>query len=782
MSPAVDDYYSSISSTSWETSTKNDKKPPVIKKKLKLRKKVDTSEKPEPKQEEVLQNSDESVSLNDTLEQESWIKFKIVSRAWDDEASSSDTPTQDIISTRQENIVEEDTSSDKKVKKFKTWFSKPTAKKRTKNYENNQEESSRKKTKIYGQKQSKKYKHTLQEDDAWFTRSNTLKTKKKEEKRVEDIEQTLKSRAGETVMVPEFLSVKEFSEKIGIPLSALIAEFMKNGLMVTLNSPIDFDTASLISEAFEVTLQKESQSWVAIDELVEGNIKELLIEEDMWKLQPRPPVISIMGHVDHGKTSLLDHIRKSQIASWEAWGITQSIWAYQVEYNNTKITFLDTPGHEAFTIMRSRGAKSTDIAILVVAADEWVKPQTIESISHAREAGIPIVVAINKMDKEGANPDHVKWQLAEQWLTPEDWGGETPMVPISAQTGFGIDELLEIITLVAEMQELTANPERQAVATIIESHLDTQLGPVATALINTGKIQKGDAIVSGGSFGKVKVLKDFISRWVKYGLPWDPVFIVGLDKVVEWWDILQVVSWIDIARQKSTQYQEYIANQKTLNASQLDILMSRIKSGNLKHLKIVLKADTNGSLEAIKNSLLKLSTEETSVSIIHSGVWNITEGDVVMSEWSDAILVGFWVNVGPNAKRTLLNANIEFIESRIIYHITERIEKIITGMLDPKEVEIPLCFATVKEIFYTAKQFLIVWVWIPEDEYIENGALVRVIRGDKVVGRWRVDSLQQWVEEVQKIEGPVECGIKLSGTTDIQEKDTLEVYKIIIQT
>lgn len=484
-------------------------------------------------------------------------------------------------------------------------------------------------------------------------RSNKLQKRKKQEKDVESIEQNLKTRTGETVTVGEILSLKEFSEKIGIPLSSLIAEFMKNGMMVTINSKIDFDTASLIAENFEVVLKKDSGDGIQIDAVAAGDIKEILREDDPSLLQDRPPVISIMGHVDHGKTSLLDHIRQSQVASGEAGGITQSIGAYQVEHNGKKITFLDTPGHEAFTVMRSRGAKSTDIAILVVAADEGVKPQTIESISHAREAGIPVVVAINKMDKEGANPDYVKGQLSEQGLTPEDWGGDTPMVPVSAHTGFGIDDLLEIILLVAEMQDIKANPDRPGVATVIESHLDQQLGSVATVLVNTGTIHKSDAVVCASAFGKVKVLKDYTGKSVKSAIPGTPVLLVGLDRVVEGGDILQVVSGIDVARQKADDFDQYVQAQKKLKSSQLDILMSRIRSGSLKHLKIVLKADTNGSLEAIKNALLKLSTPETQVSIIHSGVGNITEGDVLMCGGSSALLVGFGVSVGPNARQAL---------------------------------------------------------------------------------------------------------------------------------
>jgi translation initiation factor IF-2 len=309
---------------------------------------------------------------------------------------------------------------------------------------------------------------------------------------------------------------------------------MKNGMMVNINSKLDFDTASIVAEAFEINLQRDNSQGVKVEDILEWNIADLLVEDDSSKLEERSPVISIMGHVDHGKTSLLDYIRSSKVTDGEAWGITQSIWAYQVEQHGKKITFLDTPGHEAFTVMRARGAKSTDIAVLVVAADEWVKPQTIESINHAKEAGIPVIVAVNKMDKEGANPDFVKGQLSENGLTPEDWGGDTPVVPVSAHTGFGIDDLLEIILLVAEMKELKANPNRSAIATVIESHLDTQLGPVATVLVNTGTINKWDNIVCQESYGKVKILKNHIAKNIKLAWPSQPVLIVGLDRVVQW--------------------------------------------------------------------------------------------------------------------------------------------------------------------------------------------------------------------------------------------------------
>ncbi len=814
----VDDYYSSISSSPDTSSPSASKTQPLLlKKKIKIKAK-NTEEDGIPPLSSILEVQEAETlpekiheSLNDALEKNQTSKVTIVSRVEvpgrnfvkKDISSHSQNPHNSQRSHTSQGstriktpvssgplLVGEDTPveeiivlAEKSAPKFKPGFSRVATKPNYNTPVARDDERSGKKGKVFSNDpRSGRYKNNFDTEDAGFTRSTKLKTRKKEEKKIEDITQNLTTRTGEIVIIPEFLSLKEFSEKIGVPLSGLIAEFMKNGMMMTINSQIDFDTATLIAENFHVKLEKDASAGVGIVELASGNIKEFLAEDDPSKCIIRPPVISIMGHVDHGKTSLLDYIRSAKVASGEAGGITQSIGAYQVEYNERKITFLDTPGHEAFTIMRSRGAKSTDIAILVVAADEGVKPQTIESISHAKEAGIPVIVAINKMDKEGANPDHVKAQLAEYGLNPEEWGGDTPMVPVSAHTGFGIDDLLEIILLVSDMLELKANPQRNGIATILESHLDMQLGPVATVLVNTGTIEKGSAIVCGASYGKVKVLKDYLGKGIKFALPGMPALLVGLDRVAEGGDILQVVSWIDVARQKSIEYQEFLSHKKKLKTSQLDILMTRIKSGNLKHLKVVVKADTNGSLEAIKNALVKLSTEETSVSIIHSGVGNITEGDVLMCGGSSAILIGFAVLVGVNAKWALEKSGVEFIQSKIIYHITERIEKIVTGMLDPKEVEVTLCEAKVGGIFYSSKKFMVIGLVLKEEgSSIQSKAFVRVIRGDKVVAKGVIESLKQGVEEVHRLEGPIECGIKLKGTSNVELKDTLEIYKIVIE-
>ena len=621
----------------------------------------------------------------------------------------------------------------------------------------------------------------IQIEDNGFSRAKS-NTNQKVEKNIEDIKQNLTLKTGE-VIVGEILSLKELSEKIWVNLVKLIAEFMKNWMMVNINSKIDFDSASIVAETFDIKLKKDDSEGLNVEDLMTGNIADLLKEEDDAKLTERPPVISIMGHVDHWKTSLLDKIRTvwTNVTDWEAGWITQSIWAYQVEKEGKKITFLDTPGHEAFTVMRARWAKATDIAILVVAADEWVKPQTIESINHAKEAEIPVIVAINKMDKQWANPDHLKGQLSENGLVSEDWGGDIPMIPVSAKTGFGIDELLEIILLTAEMKELKANKKRNWVATIIESHLDSKLGPVSTVLINTGTISKWDQIVCNESFWKVKILKNFENKNVKIAFPWDPVLIVWLDSVAGGWDIIQVVNDSSTAKKKAEEYRDIILAKKRNELSGLEVLMSRIKAGNLKQLKIVVKTDSNWSLEALKVALQRLSTPETNVAIIHSWVGNINESDIVMASSSKAILISFDVGIVATAKRTIEIEKVEYIESKIIYHITEKIEKIVSGMLDPKEVDIELGTAKVGGIFYTSKEFMVLGLILQHDNKIETWAKVRVIRKKSKIWKWKIESLKSWIEEVKELEGPIECWIKFVWSIQPEMGDYLEVYKTIIE-
>ena len=631
----------------------------------------------------------------------------------------------------------------------------------------------------WAKNKNKRYDRSEKPVDKGFVRSNKIGGEKKE-KNIEDIKQNLTDRSGETIIVWDVLTLKEFSEKIGVPLAKLMGEFMKNGMMVNLNSKVDYDSASIVAEAFDIKLDRDKSAGANLEDIVSKDMSALLLEDDSTKLKDRPAIVSIMGHVDHGKTSLLDYIRSAKVADGEAGWITQSIGAYQVEVDEKRITFLDTPGHEAFSVMRARWAKSTDIAILVVAADEWVKPQTIESVNHAKEAGIPVIVAINKMDKEGANPDHIKWQLAEHGLVPEDWSGDTPMVPVSAQSGFWIDDLLEVVLLVAEMAELKANPDRLGVGTVIESHLDKNLGPISSILVNAGSFNVWDNIVCGNAYWKIKVLKNHLTQKVKLATVSQPALIVWLDKVVDGGDIVQVVQSADIARKKVEEYDMYLHNEKEQGAGGLDLLMSRIKSGNLKQLKVVVKADSNGSVEALKAALLKLWTEETEVLVIHSWVGNINLWDMLMCQWSSAILIAFGVKADTGMLNEMENAKIEFIESKIIYHITERIEKIVTGMLDPKETEVTLSEAKVWGIFFTDKKFMIVGLILKQEEStIEKWAQIRVLRAGNIVGSGEVKVLKQWVEEVNRVEWPTECGIKFKWDIALEMGDVLDIYKIV---
>ena len=784
----VDDYYTKIPSDNDLSDDKNVVKKVVLKAKKKLVvKKVVRLETLDNENKDNIKDEIEWEIVNSNKQRSVIQKIKVVKRENNKLNPIKNTPSQwirkidvvkrwDIISRN--SVIKKDVSVNKDFKDNKVSFGK---KNDFINKSNDKEESKRPKFWGFHKGKTRWRVNFIEDKEINFVRSNKINKKLKEEKNIEDIKQNLVDRKWETIIIPEFLSLKELSEKIWITLSLLMAEFMKNGVMVNINSKIDFETASIIAESFEIKLEKSDHDWANIEDILSWDLSKLLVEDDISKLKPRSPIVSIMWHVDHGKTSLLDYIRKSKVTTWEAWGITQSIWAYQVEMDKWKITFLDTPWHEAFTIMRARWAKLTDIAILVVAADEWVKPQTIESINHAKEAGIPIVVAINKMDKEWANPENIKNQLSEHWLIPEDWGGETPMIPVSALSGFWVDELLEIILLVAEMREFKANPDRNCVATVIESHLDNKFWPVATILINAWNLNLWDNIVCQDSYWKVKIMKNHISNNVKIAKIWEPVLLVWLDKVVKGWDILQVVSKQEIAKQKALEYKTILERSKSKNISGLDLLMSKIKAWNLKQLKVILKADTNWSLEAIKSSLTKLSTPETTVLIIHSWVWNITEGDILMWQWSEAILVWYNVWVLPNAKSLLIDSWVEYISSDIIYHITDRIEKIVTWMLDPKEIEIILSRAKVWGIFYTSEKFMVLWLIINDGENIANNTMARVIRNKNMIWSWKIISLKSWILEVKELEWPIECWVKFEWKIIIQMWDELEIYKTEIQ-
>lgn len=798
----VDDYYSQVKQAQSDDTNKEKKPKFQIKWKIKIKKDSSNEEASLPvpeikktikkvEEKKVITKVDESnktkLSWKKEYFKEKWLK----KQTQNFQKPKFENKKSNEVKTTNWTFKKEWDYSTRVLNKEPEWFKLQEWKKENKffiktksKFNSKKDEEEKKAKKPFKKDKSNKYSKNIfleEDDDFYFSRSNKIKHVKKEEKKLEDIVQNLTDRTWETVIIPDILSVKELSEKIWVPLIKLITEFMKNGMKVNLNSKVDYETASIIAENFQIKLQKDMSAWFWVEDILTWDISSLLNEDDKSLLVKRPPVISIMWHVDHGKTSLLDYLRKTKVADKEAGWITQSIWAYQVEYKWEKITFLDTPGHEAFTIMRARWAKSTDIAILVVAADEWVKPQTIESINHAREAGLKIVVAITKIDKEWANIDNVKSWLSSQWLIPEDWGWDIPMIWVSSKTGAWIDELLEIILLVSEMEELKANPNRQAVWTILESHLDTKLWPVSTILINTWTLKKWDSIVCKWSYWKVKVLKNDHFKNIEQAWPWSPVLVVWLNAVNDWWSIVQVVSDIEKAKAKALEYNKLIASKKSAASSSIDLIMSKIKSWNLKQLKLVIKADTNWSLEAIKWALLKLSTNETKITIIHSWVWNITEWDVLMCQWSSAILIWFNVELLGNTKNIIEDTKIEFISSKVIYHITERVEKIVTWMLDPKEVEIILWEATVWWIFFEWEWFMILWLKIKVDNKIEKNANVKIIRGDKFVWNWKIENLKSWIIDVNDLKWPIECWIKLKTDTKVEMWDVLEIYKNKIQ-
>ncbi|MFC1747764.1 translation initiation factor IF-2 [Pseudomonadota bacterium] len=578
---------------------------------------------------------------------------------------------------------------------------------------------------------------------------------------------------GGTIEIPNVITVKEFAEKTGIGAAKVIGELMKNGILANINQQIDFDTAQIIADDLNVKVKKKMAEGSAED-VFKGNLDALLKEEDSSNLETRPPIVVVMGHVDHGKTTLLDHIRESNVVEGESGGITQHIAAYQVEKNERKITFLDTPGHEAFTAMRARGAKVTDVAILVVAADEGVKPQTIEAIQHAQDAGVPIIVAVNKIDKDGADPDRVKGELGEYDLIPEEWGGKTPMVPVSAKTGEGMSNLLEMILLVSDVQELKANPNRPAIGTVIEAHLDKSLGPVATIVVNSGTLRIMDNLVIGETYGRVKTMKDHNGKNVKTAGPSTPVFIAGITETPQSGDIFQVVTDEKTARSKAL-------NVRTLKEAEIlanrgvGEIMSQISAGDLKQLKLVLKTDTKGSLEALKQAIADIKHEDVGVKVILSGVGNVTESDVMMAAAGQGIVMAFHADVNLQVKKVAEREGIEVLQYTVIYKLIDDIKKILTGLLEPEVVETITGKAEVKQIFLTKKKEMIVGC------KVTNGHMekvkVRVFRKEEEVGEGKVETLKIVDDKVNEVPEGKDCGILYTGFMPLEEGDILEGYK-----
>ena len=572
-------------------------------------------------------------------------------------------------------------------------------------------------------------------------------------------------------MTAETITVRDLTERIGKPAGEIIKKLLLLGIMATINQELDYDTASLVASEFGVTLEMKLDK-TAEDALSAENVEDA--EED---LITRPPVVTIMGHVDHGKTSLLDYIRKTKVTAGEAGGITQHIGAYTANVDGRQITFLDTPGHEAFTAMRARGTQATDIAILVVAADDGVMPQTIESINHAKAAKCPIIVAINKMDKPTADPDTVKQELTRYEVVPEEWGGDTICVPVSAKTGEGIDDLLENVLLMAEMLELKANPDRKARGVIIEAKLDHSRGAVATALVQTGTLHVGDMVVAGNAYGRVRAMISSRGDRVKTALPSTPVEIIGFGGVPEAGDEFMAVADEKLARQvvEERAAKAKASMVKMNSASTLEELYSKLEEGEVKDLNIIIKADVQGSVEAVKQSLEKLSNKEVRVRTIHSGVGAVTENDVMLAGIDGAIIIGF--NVRPDAKaREAANRDgIDIRYYRVIYQAIEEIEKAMKGLLAPEFRENVLGHAEVRNVFKITNVGIVAGSYVT-DGLIQRNAQVRLMRDNIVVYEGKLTSLQRFRDAVKEVKDGYECGVTLENYSDIKEGDVIECF------
>ena len=573
------------------------------------------------------------------------------------------------------------------------------------------------------------------------------------------------------IQLEKTITVKELAEKLGTTSSDLVMRLMKRGVMANLNQEIDFDLASSICEEFDVLTEEAPE----VDILEEAFKEE---DDDEKNLEERPPVVVVMGHVDHGKTSLLDSIRKSRVTEKEAGGITQHIGAYTVSIDNKPITFLDTPGHEAFTAMRMRGASVTDIAILVVAADDGVMPQTIEAINHAKAAGVEIIVAINKIDKESANPDRVKQELTEYGLLAEDWGGDTICVPVSAVSKQGIDNLLEMIILVAEMKELKANHKKRARGTVIEARLDKGRGSVATILVQSGTLKVGDPIVAGSSYGKIRAMMNDKGQKVKTAGPSIPVEILGLSEVPSAGDSFYVAKSDKQARQVA---EAVIAKDRvdmiksTPQKVSLDDLFTQIQSGNMKELNIVIKADVQGSVEAVRSSLEKLSNEEVRIRTIHGGVGAITESDVMLASASNAIIIGFNVRPENTAKSVAEDQKVDVRLYRVIYNAIEDITAAMKGMLDPVYEEKVTGHAEIRQIFKASGVGTIGGSYVTDGKIVRNSQ-VRIIRDGVVVYEGELAALRRFKDDVKEVNAGYECGLLFNKFNDIKEGDMVEAF------
>jgi translation initiation factor IF-2 len=575
------------------------------------------------------------------------------------------------------------------------------------------------------------------------------------------------------IELPHTLSVRQLADILNVGVVDIIKQLMKNGIMANINHIIDFDTASPIATVFNYQAQLQTQSIRKAASLISEIKKQQLLAEEKGNLMPRPPVVTIMGHVDHGKTRLLDAIRQTNVMDTETGGITQHIGAYQVEVNGKKITFLDTPGHEAFTAMRARGSRVTDITVLVVAADDGVKPQTLEAIDHAKAAGVPTLVAINKIDKPEANQDVVKQQLADAGLVIEEWGGDTICVLTSAKAKKGIDDLLENLLLLAEMENLLADPSQPAKGVVIEAEMDKKKGPLATILVHNGTLRPGDSVVVGTTWGRVKAMFNNAGKQIRKAKPSTPVVILGLHDIPQVGDTLTAITGERRARELAEKRKQ--EDERMPKAVSLMNIFDQISTGRIKELDIIVKADVQGSIEPIKDSLQRLSTDEIQVNLIHSGIGNVTESDVMLAIASSGLVIAFNTGVEIGATRLSEAEGIDIRHYSVIYDLVGDVEKALKGMLKPEFVENIIGRAEVRALFPSSKKRSAAGVYITEGK-IHRGSSIRVLRNNRIVAESLVDNLRRFKDNVKEITAGYECGIMVKDYNDFQVGDVLEFF------
>ena len=624
---------------------------------------------------------------------------------------------------------------------------------------------------LIGETDSAKNKTIVDEYEEILAEEVNNQAKKKKKKKSEETVETVGEGGSGVVEIGETITVKELSEKLGKPTADVIKTLIFTGVMAGINQEIDFATAEKVCEKYECLVVKKEEK-----EELEVVEEEDVVEENLVK---RPPIVTVMGHVDHGKTSLLDAIRKANVTAHEAGGITQHIGAYTVNLNGEKLTFLDTPGHEAFTAMRARGAQVTDVVILVVAADDGIMPQTKEAISHCKAADVPMIVAINKIDRPGANVDRVKQELTEYELVAEDWGGDTICVPLSAKTGENVEQLLEMVLLTAEMAELKADPKRKAKGTVIEAKLDKGRGSVATLLIQNGTLHVGDSILVGSTYGRIRAMFDDKGKSIKSAGPSIPVEILGLSEVPSAGDRFTVVKDEKTARNMAEARKEKIKNESfhSANRVSLEDLYSQIQEGTVKELSIIVKADVQGSVQAIKQSLEKLSTEDVKVRVIHGGVGAITETDVTLATASNALLIGF--NVRPDSNATVVadKEGVEIKTYRIIYDAIEDVKSAMIGMLDPEYKEVVNGKAEVRMVYKISNVGTIAGCYVTDGKILRNSE-VRIIRDGIVIFESKLASLKRFKDDAKEVNSGYECGLSVDKFNDIKEGDIIESFSM----